>query len=58
MERTRTTITTEIGLQPGEKLDLNLDDKMIEVARIAASVGVHDEYENLHPQGNQASCCR
>ena len=30
------TIAKEITLQPGEKLDLNLDDKMIEAARIAA----------------------
>jgi hypothetical protein len=51
------TIATPVTLRPGDKLDLNLEDKIIEAARIAARIGAANEYENLHPPNNQ-SCCR
>jgi hypothetical protein len=42
-------IATPVALSPGEHLDINLSDKTIEAARIAARLGVADEQENLRP---------
>jgi len=51
-------IATLITLHPGEQLDLNLPDKTIEVARIAARLGLPAESENLRPQTGRFSHSR
>jgi hypothetical protein len=50
-----TSIATPITHGPGEHLDISLSDKTIEAARIAASVGVADEQENLRAPRDQSS---
>jgi len=49
-------IATPLTLNPGDHLDLNLDDKTIEALRIVAQVGTPDEPENLQPRNGQACC--
>lgn len=53
-----TTITKPITLHSGENLDLTLEDKTIEAARIAARVGVTDEPEDLHSSNGKICCHR
>jgi hypothetical protein len=56
MDRDRRRLWSELAaigkpitLRPGGKLNLELQDKTLEVARITARVGVADEYESLSP---------
>jgi len=50
-------IAAPVVLHEGENLELGLTDKTIDASRIAAKVGLADEYENLRTQ-NSESCCK
>jgi hypothetical protein len=47
-------IATPITLNPGDHLELNLNDKTIEALRIVVKVGMPDEQENLRSANGQA----
>jgi hypothetical protein len=47
-------ISTQVTLNPGDHLDLNLDDKTIEALRIVAQVGMPDDREDLRSANGQA----
>ena len=49
-------LATPLTLNPGDHLDLNLDDKTIEAMRIVAQVGIPDEQENLRSANGQPCC--
>jgi hypothetical protein len=49
-------IATPLTLNPGDHLELNLDDKTIEALRIVAQVGTPDEQENLRSTNGQVCC--
>jgi protocatechuate 3,4-dioxygenase beta subunit len=51
-------IAKPVTLHPGERLDLNLDDKTIEVLRIFAKVGAPATPEDLRGNNGQACCSR
>jgi hypothetical protein len=51
-------IATPVTLNPDEHLELNLDDKTIEAARILGQLAVPDEQENLRSTNGQACCSR
>ncbi len=51
-----TSIATPVVLHAGDNLQFELSDKTVDASRIAARIGVADEYENLQQQ-NSSSCC-
>ena len=53
-----TSIGTPVTVGPGASLDLNLEDKTLQVARIAAQVGIADEYEDLRQKDGRSCCYR